>query len=100
VTAAPGRPPANSAAESGAPSVGALCGRVAEAGTTRGPGKSDSSPRPNARRFSASFSLAFGIVLSTVTAFEVVINQVLSLKMLPLCSSVVKTLFLGAFVYR
>jgi hypothetical protein len=43
-------------------------------GTTRGPGSRDSSPRPKARRFSASFSLTFAVVLSTVTAFDVVIK--------------------------
>jgi hypothetical protein len=92
-TAAPGRPPAKSAEEeereeveeerdgdneeSDAPSACALGGRVGAAGTvtTRGPGNKDSSPLPKARRFSASFSLTFAVVLSTVTAFDVVIKQ-------------------------
>jgi energy-converting hydrogenase Eha subunit A len=40
--------------------VRALCaGAESFDGTTRGPGSSDSNPRPNARRFSANFSVTF-----------------------------------------
>jgi hypothetical protein len=51
---------------------------VGTAGTTLGPGNNDSSPRPKARRLSASFSLTFSVaalsaVLSTA-AFDVVIK--------------------------
>jgi len=67
-----------SADEAGAPSFRVLCGRVGDAGTTRGPGSRDSNPLPKARRFSASFSLTFSVpvfsaVLSTA-ASDVVIN--------------------------
>ena len=49
--------------------------RAAGTVTTRGPGKRDSSPRPKARRFSATFSLTLAVVLSAVTAFDVVIKR-------------------------